>query len=341
MQSYGNPDPRYDWWSGNSRIAKESGSFIAAHAAHAGLIMFWAGSFTIYELSRYQADRPLGEQSLLLLPNLARLGLGVGDQGVITHPEGIVAVAAFHLVSAAVLAAGGMWHLFRAPMDLQDAQGRARSFHFDWSDGRQLGLILGHHLIMLGLAATALVEWSKHVGLYDTTAQVVRTVQPSMDLATIFAYQSSFLSIASLEDVMGVHAVVAVLLVAAGIWHILVPPFGYARRLLVFSAESILSYSLGSVALMGFVASIWCASNTTVYPVELYGAALDLRFSLSPYFADSVSLPGGMHTARAWLANAHFFLAFMFIQGHLWHALRSLGFDFRRVSQALESMEVA
>jgi chlorophyll a/b binding light-harvesting protein PcbD len=341
MQSYGNPDPRYDWWSGNSRIAKESGSFISAHAAHAGLIMFWAGSFTIYELSRYQPDLPLGEQSLLVLPNLARLGIGVGDQGVITNPEGIVAVAAFHLVSAAVLAAGGMWHLFRAPVDLGEAEGAAKRFNFDWSDGRQLGLILGHHLIMLGLAATAFVEWAKHVGLYDTSTQAVRTVQPNLDLATIFSYQTSFLSISSLEDVIGGHALVAVLLVAGGIWHILVPPLGFSRRLLVFSAESILSYSLGSVALMGFVASIWCASNTTVYPVELYGPALDLRFSLSPYFADSVTLAGGAHTARAWLANAHFFLAFMFIQGHLWHALRSLGFDFRRVGQALESMEVA
>ncbi|KAL3569728.1 hypothetical protein D5086_029618 [Populus alba] len=59
--------------------------------------------------------------------------------------------------------------------------------------------------------------------------------------------------------------------ILGGIWHILTKPFAWARRALVWSGEDYLSYSLGALAVFGFIACCFVWFNNTAYPSEFYG----------------------------------------------------------------------
>jgi photosystem II CP43 chlorophyll apoprotein len=79
------------------------------------------------------------------------------------------------------------------------------------------------------------------------------------------------LGVDNMEDIIGGHIWVGIICIAGGIWHILTRPFGWVRRAFIWSGEAYLSYSLGALSLMGFIASCFVWFNNTAYPSEFYG----------------------------------------------------------------------
>ena len=204
--------PQLAWLVGNARLIDRSGQLLGAHIAHAGLIMFWAGITTVGETLRYQPEVPFAEQGFVLLPHLAALGWGLDATGQVADLAPYFNIGMIHLVASAVLGAGGLYHVFRAPACLQDGTGQVARFHYDWNDPAKLGFILGHHLLFLG-AGALLFAWKAMYwgGIYDTALHQVRLVAaPNTDPSIIFGYlvglnhgdwnQLGLASVTSLED---------------------------------------------------------------------------------------------------------------------------------------------
>lgn len=271
----------YAWWSGNARLINLSGKLLGAHVAHAGLIVFWAGAMTLFEVGHFVPEKPMYEQGLILLPHLATLGWGVGPGGEVVDTFPYFVVGVLHLISSAVLGLGGIYHAVRGPETLEEY---SAFFGYDWKDKNKMTTILGFHLIVLGIGALLLVFKAVFFGgVYDTWAPGggdVRVINnPTLNPAAIFGYllDSPFggngwiIGVDNMEDIIGGHIWVGLICIAGGVWHILTKPFGWVRRAFVWSGEAYLSYSLGALSLMGFVATAMVWFNNTAYPSEFYG----------------------------------------------------------------------
>ncbi|ERN42299.1 chlorophyll a/b binding light-harvesting protein [Rubidibacter lacunae KORDI 51-2] len=315
--------------AGNARLVDLSGKLLGAHVAHAALIVFWAGAITLFEVSRFDPSLPMYEQGLILLPNLARLGLGVGENGTIVDTYPYFAIGAVHLISSAFLGAGGIFHSIKGPDKLE---GKFPFFGYNWEDSNKMTTILGIHLVLLGVGAFLLVlKAIAFGGLYDPELESVRTISnPTLNPFTIYSYffglngKFWLASVDNLEDVVGGHIWIGTICILGGTWHINTTPFDWAKRLFVWSGEAYLSYSVGAVSLMAFVATLFVSVNSLVFPTEFFGPTLTLVFDRFPVFVS----PDGVLTSRVWLANTHFWLGFFFLQGHLFHALRAAGYSF-------------
>ena len=271
----------FAWWAGNARLINLSGKLLGAHVAHAGLIVFWAGAMTLFEVAHFTPDKPMYEQGLILIPHLATQGWGVGAGGEVIDTFPYFVVGVLHLISSAVLGLGGIYHAVRGPDTLEEY---SSFFGYDWKDKNKMTTILGFHLIVLGCGALLLVAKAVFFGgLYDTWAPGggdVRVItNPTLNPAVIFGYltRSPFggegwiVGVNNLEDVVGGHIWIGLICIAGGIWHILTKRFGWARRAFIWSGEAYLSYSLGALSMMGFIAACFVWFNNTVYPSEFFG----------------------------------------------------------------------
>ncbi len=271
----------FAWWAGNARLINLSGKLLGAHVAHSGLIVFWAGAMTLFEVAHFVPEKPMYEQGLILLPHLATLGWGVGPGGEVIDTFPYFVVGVLHLISSAVLGIGGIYHAVRGPETLEEY---SAFFGYDWKDKNKMTTILGFHLIVLGIGAFLLVIKAMFLGgVYDTWAPGggdVRVItNPTLNPAVIFGYllKSPFggegwiVSDNNKEDNIGGHIWVGLVCIFGGIYHILTKPFAWARRAFIWSGEAYLSYSLGALSLMGFIAACYVWFNNTAYPSEFYG----------------------------------------------------------------------
>ncbi len=276
---------RYSWWSGNARFIKLSGKFLGAHVVHTALIILWAGSMALFELSHFVPEKPFYEQGFILLPHLATLALSIGPGGQIRSIYSYFVISGLHLICAGILALGGIYHAIFGPERLEETT-YGFVFGYQWQDRFRITAILGAHLLTLGSQALLLFVKAVYLGgLYDTWAsgggdiRLMKHLCVSLNPGVLSRYlarppfgsEGWIISINNMEDLIGGHYWVSFYLIIGGIWHIQTTPFGIIAGGFTWSGEAYLSYTLSAIALCGSIAAVYSWYNNTAYPSEFYG----------------------------------------------------------------------
>ena len=286
----------FAWWSGNARLINLSGKLLGAHVAHAGLMVFWCGAMTLFEVAHYIPEKPLYEQGCILLPHLTTLGWGVGPGGEVIDTYPFFVVGVLHLISSAVLGFGGIYHSLLGPVFLEED---FPFFGYDWRDKNKMTTILGIHLILLGVGCFLLATKASLLdGIYDTWAagggdiRVVDTPNLSPDIIFGYIFKAPYggegwlIGVNNLEDIVGGHIWLGSMCVVGGAWHILTKPVPWIRRAFIWS---------GNPSLINSHAGFWSHFFMLFVPVTgvwtcwlgIVGLALNLQ---SPQIL--LSLPG-------------------------------------------------
>ena len=276
---------RYSWWSGNARFIKLSGKFLGAHVVHTAVIILWAGSMALFELSHFVPEKPFYEQGFILLPHLATLALSIGPGGQIRSIYSYFVISGLHLICAGILALGGIYHAIFGPERLEETT-YGFVFGYQWQDRFRITAILGAHLLTLGSQALLLFVKAVYLGgLYDTWAsgggdiRLMKHLCVSLNPGVLSRYlarppfgsEGWIISINNMEDLIGGHYWVSFYLIIGGIWHIQTTPFGIIAGGFTWSGEAYLSYTLSAIALCGSIAAVYSWYNNTAYPSEFYG----------------------------------------------------------------------
>ena len=252
---------------------------------HTALIILWAGSMALFELSHFVPEKPLYEQGLILLPHLATLALSIGPGGEIRSIYSYFVISALHLICAGILGLGGIFHAIFGPSRLEETY-YGSVFGYQWQDRFRITAILGAHTLALGCGALLLAVKAVYLGgLYDTWAsgggdiRLMKHLCVSLNPSVLSRYlaRSCFgsegwiISINNMEDLIGGHFWVSFYLIIAGVWHIQTSAFAIIHRGFTWSGEAYLSYTLSAIALNGSIAAVYNWYNNTAYPSEFYG----------------------------------------------------------------------